>query len=142
LDENILPQRHVDPWVDLLRGYISQAVEVLSRGGLHIEGSWLDPCGPRDATVLYSSSAEPKMALVWDEATGWRRGHFVGGRQGVRTLLGQPVYLGGGVMLDPRELTHRVTNGAPTQRNQYRSHTDLRDGLDDALAGVPYTLRN
>ena len=88
---NHVPAAHPDAWVDLLRGYMTTAVERLATGGLLVERSWLDPRDPRDATVIFSDPAAnvsaEKLALVWDEVTGWRRGTYVSGEQGVRTEL-------------------------------------------------------
>jgi hypothetical protein len=138
LNAKIIPDRHADPWVDLLRSYVSGAVEALTLGGLLVERSWLDPMGPRDATILYASSSKITMALVWDEVTGWRHGRYLGGQQGVRTALETPAYLGGGVLLGGRELTRRVISGESRPRHEYRSAEDLRDGLDGTLARLPY----
>jgi hypothetical protein len=132
LDRNITPDPHPVPWVNLLRGYITEAVHALSAGGLHVQRSWLDPESPRDATIVL---AEAK-ALVFDESTGWRYGDFVAGQQGVRTALSDVSYVGGGVLLDPRELAHKVVNDDFAERREYRSFTDLHDGLDDALRAV------
>lgn len=131
-----IPQPHPDPWVDLLRGYVSQTVRALADNDLHVERSWLDPCDPRDATIVYRSrDGVPgrELALVWDEETGWRTGTYESGEQGVRTELGDVSFVGGGALVDPRELAGRLANGATAPRRAYRSYTDLRDGLDDAL---------
>ncbi|MBC6468523.1 DUF6292 family protein [Actinomadura alba] len=103
---------------------------------LHVERSWLDPMGPRDATILYtpaSGSPHELHALVWDEETGWRTGGYASGEQGVRTRLHDTDYLGGGVLTDPRELAVRLMGETRAPRTAHRSHTALRDGLDDAL---------
>jgi Family of unknown function (DUF6292) len=132
LDRAISPGQHPDPWVNLLRGYVTEAVQALSTGGLQVQRSWLDPEGPRDATIMLADS----KALVFDEVTGWRYGGFVSGQQGVRTALSNVRYLGGGVLLDTRELAHKVVNGHSVTRPEYRSVTDLRDGFDEALREV------
>jgi hypothetical protein len=129
LDRNITPDRHPDPWVNLLRGYMTEAVQVLAAGGLQVQRSWLDPESPRDATIVLADT----KALVFDEVTGWRYGRFVAGQQGVRTTLSDVSYLGGGVLLDTRELAHKVVNGLYAPRREYRSFADRHDGLDDAL---------
>jgi hypothetical protein len=118
---------------------MASAVTALISGGLRVERSWLDPMGPRDATILYSpsgatSTAETR-ALVWDEVSGWRLGRYEGGHQGVRTTLSEVSYLGGGVLLDGKALAGRVRALVSEPRPEYRAFTDLRDGLDDALAG-------
>jgi hypothetical protein len=137
MTENSLPAPHTDPWVDLLRGYVTKSVEALRHGGLLVERSWLDPRDPRDATIIFSHPASAvsaeKLALVWDEVTGWRRGGFVSGEQGVRTVLSGTGFLGGGVLLDEQELAGRVLAGAAESRHEYRSVTSTHDGLDDAL---------
>jgi hypothetical protein len=128
---------HPDPWVNVLRGYVSQAVEAMAAGGLLIERSWLDPRNPRDATVIFSDPASnvsaDKLALVWDEVTGWRRGTFVSGEQGVRTVLSDVSHLGGGVLPTENDVVNRVLAEASEPQRAYRSVADLRDGLDDAL---------
>jgi hypothetical protein len=132
-----LPSVHPDPWVNVLRGYVTRSVEALANGGLLVERSWLDPRGPRDATIVFSHPASnvsaEKLALVWDEVTGWRRGIFKSGEQGVRTVLSGTSYVGGGVLLDEQELAGRVLAGATESRHEYRSVASLHDGLDDAL---------
>ena len=45
------PVAHLDPWVNVLRGYVMRAVESLATGGVLVERSWLDPRDPRDATI-------------------------------------------------------------------------------------------
>lgn len=137
MTENATPQPHEDPWVDVLRGYVTKSVEDLTQGGLKVERSWLDPRNPRDATIIFTHPASnvsaEKLALVWDEVTGWRRGVFESGEQGVRTVLSQAVYLGGGVLLEDAGLVRRVLEGVSEPRRKYRSAADLRDGLDSAL---------
>jgi len=130
---------HLDPWINVTHRYITMAMQSLAEGGLVIDSSWLDPRDPRDATITYThlrpafASSASKLALVWDEVTGWRRGVFRGGEQGSRTVLTDLRYLGGGVLPDGGELTARVLAGASEPRRDYRSVADLRDGLDDAL---------
>jgi hypothetical protein len=132
LDRDITPDRHPNPWVNLLRGYMTQAVLALNENGLQIQRSWLDPEGPRDATIVLAGT----KALVFDEVTGWRYGSFVSGQQGARTVLSDIRYLGGGVLLDSRELAHKVVSGCSAPRREYRAVTDLHDGLDEALQEV------
>ncbi|HEU5155736.1 MAG TPA: DUF6292 family protein [Streptosporangiaceae bacterium] len=129
------PDPHFDPWVNLLQGYITALSAALAGQGARIERSWLDPRDPRDATITYSSAATPGelRALVWDEVTGCRTGRFVSGRQGVRTELTDAVYLGGGVLVEPREVAARLATGVTAPRRTFRSYDDVRDGLDDAL---------
>lgn len=131
------PPAHEDPWVDMLRGYVTSAAEGLAQGGLTVERSWLDPRDPRDATVIFTHPASnvsaDKLALVWDEVTGWRRGVFQRGHRGVRTVLSGTAYVGGGLLPDSTELLARVLRDASEPWHQYRSISDLHDGLDDAL---------
>ena len=129
MDKNIAPGPHSSPWVNLLGTYVTEATEALSAGGQQVDRSWLDPEGPRDATIVLAGA----RALVFDEVTGWRYGQFVSGQPGVRTVLSDVSYVGGGVLPDAIELTHRVINGISAPRREYRSFDDLRDGLDDAL---------
>jgi hypothetical protein len=134
---NPAPAAHPDPWVDVLRGYVTRAVKGLATGNRLVERSWMDPRDPRDATIIFSDPAAnvsaEKLALVWDEVTGWRRGTFVSGEQGIRTVLSDVSYLGGGVLPDENDMVNRVLAGASEPRQAYRSVADLHDGLDDAL---------
>jgi hypothetical protein len=131
------PPAHPDPWVNVLHGYVTKAVEAVKAGGLLVERSWLDPRNPRDATIIFTHPAShvsaERLALVWDEVTGWRSGVFTSGEQGVRTAASDIRYLGGGVLPDEREVAGRVLAGASEPRRVYRCVADLRDGLDDAL---------
>jgi len=131
------PAVHPDPWIDVLRGYVTKTAESLGTSGLLVERNWLDPRNPRDATIIFSDTASnvsaEKLALVWDEVTGWRRGTFISGEQGVRTELANVSYLGGGVLPGENNVVDRVLAGASEPRRVYRSVADLRDGLDAAL---------
>jgi hypothetical protein len=137
MEERTTPPAHQDPWVDVLRGYVTRTVEHLSAGGLLVERSWLDPRNPRDATIIFTHPASnvstEELALVWDEVTGWRSGVFESGDQGVRTVLSGAIHLGGGVLPEGAELISRVLTGVNEPRREYRQVTELRDGLDDAL---------
>jgi hypothetical protein len=119
--------------VDLLHPYVSGAIAALRAGGVRVESSWLDPCDPRDATVVIAGDHGTPLGLVWDEESGWRRGVFVAGAQGSRTVLDSPKQLGGGVLLSPAELCDRVTGQKYGLDRRYRSCQDMRDGLDDTL---------
>jgi hypothetical protein len=132
VDRNNIPEEHSDPWVNLPLGYITTLTQALSGAGVQIDRSWLDPRDPRDATIIHMTAGE-RHALVWDEETGWRTGRYLSGRQGVRTELADAVYLGGGVLVDPREVAARLLTGTQAPRRALRSYTDTRDGLDDAL---------
>jgi hypothetical protein len=46
-------------------------------------------------------------------------------------------YLGGGVLLSSIDLVARLLAGASGPRREYRSVSDLHDGLDDALSRGP-----
>lgn len=136
MDQDNIPSAHPDPWIDLLRGYVTKTVDALQAGGLTVQRSWLDPRDPRDATIIFTHPASnvlaEQLALVWDEVTGWRRGTFESGEQGARTVLSGTSYLGG-VLLGGDEVVNRVLTGASEPRRQYRQVTDLHDGLDEAL---------
>jgi Family of unknown function (DUF6292) len=136
VDPNIIPTPHPDPWVDLMRGYVTEAVSALTGQGIRIHRSWLDPRDPRDATIVYAHAAVPgEWALVWDEETGWRRGRFVDGAPGRRTVLRDLVGIGGGLVPAAGELAYRVAGEYRAQPRTYRSFGDVRDGLDDVLRG-------
>jgi hypothetical protein len=135
-----IPETHPDRWVDLTRGYVTEAILALTQRGFQVDRSWLDPRDPRDATILYtpsvnapSSESTELRALVWDEETGWRDGRFDGGRPGVRTALDDVSYLGGGPLIEAGELAHRVLEGHRGDLVTYRSYRDVRDGFDDTL---------
>lgn len=129
MNKVITPGTHQDSWVNLLGDYIAEAVAALSSSGIQVQRSWLDPSDPRDATIVLAGT----RALVFDEITGWRHGHFMAGQQGVRTQLAEVRYLGGGVLPGADELAYRVINGFSVPRREYRSVAELHDGLDDAL---------
>jgi hypothetical protein len=132
--EDNIPLAHPDPWVDLTRQYVTQAVQALQSGGLQVDRSWLDPRDPRDATVVYTSPADGRLcALVWDEVTGWRRGEFVCGRQGERTELSNATHLGGGLLISGSDLLGRLRHGTAEPHRVYRSVDAGHDGLDDTL---------
>jgi hypothetical protein len=137
MKNNVAPMPHPDRWVNLPYGYVTQVTERLAANGLLVERSWMDPCDPRDATIRLLDPSEKasggEFTLVWDEATGWRRGRFIRGEQGVRTELTDVSYLGGGVLPDEDDVVNRVLAGASEPQRAYRSVADLRDGLDDAL---------
>ncbi|MFC5180142.1 DUF6292 family protein [Actinomadura harenae] len=124
---------HPDPWVDQIHGYVTHVVETLGRAGVRVEKCWLDPAGPRDATIV-TRSASADRALVWDEETGWRVGLFVSGRQGERTSLADISYLGGDVLLDGDAVLDRFLSGVSEERRAFRSHADLTDGFAARLA--------
>lgn len=129
MSEKALPPRHEDPRLDLFRPYVSRAVLELSERGIEPVASWLDPSGPRDATIVCRLRDET-LGLVWDEETGWRVGRFVSGRQGVRTQLADPRYVGVDVLLDPQELARRVAADATGPRRKFRDHFEDPEGFD------------
>lgn len=137
MNNDITPAAHPDPWVDVLRGYVTRTVQAIRADGLLVERSWLDPRNPRDATIIFTHPASTvsaeKLALVWDEVSGWRSGVFESGEQGVRTVLSATNYLGGGLLPDGQELAGRVLAGASEPRREHRSVADIQDGLDAAL---------
>jgi hypothetical protein len=138
MDPCIIPSAHPDAWIDLLRGYTTAIVSELSRQGITVSRSWLDPGDPRDATILYTLAPgrdghRDTRALVWDEETGWRTGRFVSGHQGVRTKLSKPAHIGGGLLPTGSEVALKIKSGTTAAPLVLRSHADTHDGLDDAL---------
>ena len=145
MDPNILPSAHPNAWINLLRGYVTSIVCDLSRHGITVHRSWLDPTDPRDATILYTPPSgwarkQSAHALVWDEQTGWRTGQFVSGESGVRTVLSTPTYIGGGLLPTGGDVAWKIGSGATTMRRSFRSYGDIRDGLDDALRNQVHAL--
>jgi len=133
VNQSNTPETHPDPWVDLIRDYVAEAVHALTHRGFQVKRSWLDPRDPRDATILYTSSPAESRALVWDEETGWREGTFRDGRPGVRTTLSDVMFVGGGPLVGTDELARRMLDGPRSGRLVYRSYRDVRDGFDDTL---------
>lgn len=123
--ENVVVKPHGDEELDLFRGYLSESVRALEAAGMEPTQAWLDPSGPRDATIVMG-----ERALVWDEESGWRVGGFVSGEPGVRTHLEDPQYLGGGVLPEPAELAERMTAGVSEPFRKFRSHEDDPEALD------------
>jgi hypothetical protein len=103
------------------------------RTSVQISRSWLDPRDPRDATIVCAGNDDGMVGLVWDEETGWRRGTFVDGRPGQRTVLADAAYVGGGLLPAPMELANDIRSLRTRPHHIYRSPSDIRDGLDDAL---------
>lgn len=136
MENHVAPMPHPDRWVNLPCGYVTQVTERLAASGLLLERSWMDPFDPRDATIRLldpaAKASDGELTLVWDEATGWRRGRFIRGEQGVRTELADVGHLGGGVLPSEGDVVNRVLAGASEPRRVYRSVAD-RDGLDEAL---------
>ncbi|MFI0450414.1 hypothetical protein [Actinomadura sp. 6N118] len=124
------PLPHVLPQVDAIRGYITQVAEAFDARDLDLRNVWLDPMCPRDATFILGTDA-----LVWNESEGFIRGRFVSGAPGERTVLADPVPLGGGVLLEPGHAAWLVETGRVESPTAYRAYTAVRDGLDDKLAG-------
>ncbi|WP_034519387.1 DUF6292 family protein [Actinomadura rifamycini] len=126
---NLRPLPHPDPFVDVTRGYITAVADELAAGGVRLADVWLDPSDPRDATFVLG-----ERALVWNETDGFVVGDFVSGAQGDRTVLRDPVRLGGGVLADPREVAGRLAGPAGGAPVRLRSYADGHDGFEDALA--------
>ncbi|HEY8479336.1 MAG TPA: DUF6292 family protein [Spirillospora sp.] len=125
----IRPLPHPDPFVEATRGYITRVGDALQAHGVPISKVWLDPCHPRDATFVLGL-----RALVWNESEGFVLGEYVSGEPGVRTILRDPVALGGGVLPDPRAvpaLLEAGPSGSPPVR--LRSFADGHDGFEDRL---------
>ncbi|OLT10381.1 hypothetical protein BJF79_26125 [Actinomadura sp. CNU-125] len=125
---DIRPLPHPDPFVDVTRGYITAVADEFTDRGVRFADVWLDPSDPRDATFVLGLKA-----LVWNESDGFVLGDFVSGEPGVRTVLRDPVRLGGGVLAHPGEVAGRLAEpegGAPVR---LRSFTDGHDGFEDAL---------
>ncbi|MBE1534671.1 DUF6292 family protein [Actinomadura algeriensis] len=125
----IRPLPHHDPFVDVTRGYITAVADGFADRGVRLADVWLDPSGPRDATFVLGLKA-----LVWNESDGFVLGEFVSGEPGVRTVLRDPVRLGGGVLADPREVAERLAAPAGGAPRRLRSFADGHDGFEDALA--------
>lgn len=135
------PTPHPDPWVNLPHRYVAATAAALGAGRLRVDGAWIDPSDPRDATIVYAADTRlgdsgGLHALVWDEETGWRAGRLVGGHQGMRTRLADVRHLGGGVLPSPGEVERRLRAGADVPRVRYRSYRAVRDGLDDAMRSL------
>jgi hypothetical protein len=127
---SVLPKEHWNPPMEKVRPYITAVVKALLARHVNVRETWLDPFypDPRDATIRIGESE----ALVWNEEQGWLRGTFVRGRQGERTVLGDPAGLGGGVLPTVDEVADRYVNGTRTPIVLYRRLTD-HDDFDEAL---------
>lgn len=126
---DIRPLPHPDPFVDVTRGYVTAVADEFAARGVRLADVWLDPSDPRDATFVLGLKA-----LVWNESDGFVLGDFVSGEPGVRTVLRDPVRLGGGVLADPREVADRLAEPAGGDPVRLRSFADGHDGFEDALA--------
>ncbi|MEV5569132.1 DUF6292 family protein [Spirillospora sp. NPDC052269] len=123
--ENVVVKPHEDVKLDVFRPYLTESVRALEAAGVEPTQAWLDPSGPRDATIVMGS-----RALVWDEESGWRVGDYVSGEPGVRTRLEDARYLGGGVLIEPTEVAERMSAGTSEPYRRFRSHEDDPEGLD------------
>ncbi|WP_157430069.1 DUF6292 family protein [Actinomadura oligospora] len=123
--ENVVVKPHEDAKLDVFRPYLTESVRALEAAGVEPTEAWLDPCGPRDATIVLGS-----RALVWDEESGWRVGGFVKGEPGVRTQLEDARYLGGGVLIEPAEVAERMAAGTSEPYRRFRAHEDDPESLD------------
>lgn len=126
---DIRPLPHPDPFVDVTRGYVTAVADEFAARGVRLADVWLDPSDPRDATFVLGLKA-----LVWNESDGFVLGDFVSGEPGVRTVLRDPVRLGGGVLADPREVADRLAEPVGGDPVRLRSFADGHDGFEDALA--------
>ncbi|MQY07205.1 DUF6292 family protein [Actinomadura macrotermitis] len=129
---DITPAPHEDPALELLRPYLTEAVLALHNAGVTVVRSWLDPSGPRDATIVLADG----RALVWDEETGWRVGPYVAGEQGVRTVLADAVHLGGGVLPVPSEVVWRLLAGITGSCVKYRAHDENPAAFDAVVRAL------
>ena len=124
-----LPAPHSDPSLEVLRPYIAQTVRCLEAFSVQVERSWLDPVRPRDATIVCQINGE-RHAVVFDEETGWRYGHFENGWPGVRTLLVGAVHMGGGLLPSPDEVATRFVSGVSEPACKYRIYSDETERFD------------
>jgi hypothetical protein len=124
------PVPHPDPHVDAIRGYVTLVGDVLQASGTHLSKIWLDPSEPRDATFLFGT-----RAMVWNETHGFFVGEFVLGAPGVRTVLRDPLALGGGVLPAPASVPGLLARGGADAPFPLRSYDDGRDGFDAKLRG-------
>lgn len=129
-------ETHPDAWVNLAEPYIEALMNALAGQGVAMPAAWMDPSGPRDATILLDRPGLSRQALVWDEETGLRLGEFIAGRQGIRTRLAGAGHLGGGLLPRPEDAVRRLLLGVREPATVHRRHTDVRDGLDDHLRNL------
>ncbi|TDC62488.1 hypothetical protein E1200_25635 [Actinomadura sp. GC306] len=126
----IRPLPHPDPFVEATRGYITRVGDALQQRGTPLTKVWLDPSNPRDATFVLGLEA-----LVWNESEGFVLGEYVSGEPGVRTVLRDPVRLGGGVLPDPFAVPALLVSGAAGgPPAPLRSFAAGHDGFEDRLA--------
>ncbi|TDB88922.1 DUF6292 family protein [Actinomadura sp. 7K534] len=130
----IRPLPHPDPFVEATRGYITRVGDALQERGTPLSKVWLDPSHPRDATFVLGL-----QALVWNESEGFVLGEYISGEPGVRTVLRDPVRLGGGVLPDPRAVPALLEGGvAAGPPAPLRPFTAGHDGFEDRLARYSY----
>lgn len=122
------PVPHPDRWVNHPSGYITGIMGHLITTGFVIDRAWMDPCQPRDATLVLSDL----RAITWDEDRGLLLGRYVSGRQGERTVLADPVQLSKSILMEPAAVPAAVRAGRGTEPTRLRRH-GTRDGLDEAL---------
>jgi hypothetical protein len=60
-------------------------------------------------------------------------GRYESGKQGEHTPLTDTAHIGGGVLLEPNALAHRLVTGVTAPGHKLRSYGDVRDGFDDTL---------
>jgi hypothetical protein len=126
--DHVRPLPHPDPFVDVTRGYVTRVGDALQARGVPLSDVWLDPSEPRDATYLIGS-----RALVWNESEGFVLGEFVSGEPGVRTVLREPVRLGGGVLPDPDAVPLLLARGGEGAPVAWRSYEAGHDGFEVGL---------
>jgi len=122
------PERHPHPWVNLPFHYVQAVLWELERTGHVIDRAWLDPSDPRDATIVFTNL----QALTWDESRGWLAGDYVGGEQGVRTVLADARQLVRKILPSSAEVATAVVRDLGTDPVQLRAY-GTRDGLDEQL---------
>ncbi|GII93228.1 DUF6292 family protein [Sinosporangium siamense] len=124
---------YTDEWLTQPAFYLLQVVETL---GVDVVDWWAGPFDPREATLRMVDG----NALVWDEESGWRLGRLIAGERGLRSVLTDVRYLGGGLLPRPDRVpealadARRGIGGSTAFRPCYRSYRHRRDGFDMALS--------
>lgn len=132
-----LPAPGTHDWVELPVHYLGATRSALTAAGITVAEAWVDPMDPRDLTLVLGDGTQ---ALVWDEVSGWRHGHFISGHKGTRTHLANEHSFGATLLPEPSLVAATVQciqAGTPIgaeQRPIFRSYADLHDGTDEHLA--------